>query len=382
MTNIVALPERYPGFVPERLIQARVARQLSRRELAELAGVTGQSIAYYEVGERRPDMRMVLKFSESLWRSPSFFLTPTPLIKEVETRFFRAVGKRTNRMNDSLEVRVKWLCEIISFISQKVRLPTVNLPQFPPPAARETYLPTEVEDIAQLTRRHWGLGDGPIANMVALLETFGVITTRFSFGSTRIDAFSCWISGRPYIVLGSDKKSAARSRFDAAHELGHLILHRDISQEDIHSKSTLDRIEAEANRFAGAFLLPRDSLLSEFYSTRMNHLEGLKKRWRVSMQAIAHRAKDVGAIDEYQYINFRKQISAQKMLTVEPLDDVLPIEQPRLIMKAWKIITDMAKPERLPETDLGLGSDLIEEVCGLSLDPQPPPAEPQLRQLN
>jgi Zn-dependent peptidase ImmA (M78 family) len=381
MTNIISLPERPIGFVPERLVQARVARELSRRELAELLGITGQSVAYYEVGERRPDMRMVLRFSECLGRSPGFFLTAhTAAGIPLETRFFRSIGRRTNRINDSLDVRAKWLWEVVAFIAERVRLPAVNLPQPPAPATREFYLPAEIEDIAQQTRRHWGLGDGPIANTIALLETYGAVTTRFSLGSARIDAFSYWMSGRPYIVLGSDKKSAARSRFDAAHELGHLILHREISQDDLLRKATLDRIESEANKFAGAFLLPRSSLLSEFYSTRMSHLEGLKMRWRVSMQAIAHRAKDIGAIDEYQYINFRKQISAQKMLTVETLDDVLPIEQPKLLMKAWAMISEGSNIERLAETVLGLGPDLVEEVCGLSLAPKPPPLEPILQQ--
>jgi Zn-dependent peptidase ImmA (M78 family)/transcriptional regulator with XRE-family HTH domain len=294
MTNILFLPDRGPGFVPERLTEARIARQMSRRELAELAQITGQAIAYYESGERCPDMRMVLKFSESLGRSPGFFLTGSSAVRGgIQTRFFRSTGRRSNRVNDALDVRTKWLWEVVAFIVSRVRLPTVNLPECPQPAAKDFFLPVEIEDIAQLTRRHWGLGDGPIANMVALLETYGAVATRFSLGSARIDAFSCWISGKPYIVLGSDRKSAARSRFDAAHELGHLILHRDISQEDIQKKSVLDRIEQEANRFAGAFLFPRNSFLSEFYSTRMGHLAGLKRRWRVSIQAIAHRAKDL-----------------------------------------------------------------------------------------
>jgi Zn-dependent peptidase ImmA (M78 family)/transcriptional regulator with XRE-family HTH domain len=381
MTNILFLPDRGPGFVPERLTEARIARQMSRRELAELAQITGQSIAYYESGERCPDMRMVLKFSESLGRSPGFFLTGSSAVRGgIQTRFFRSTGRRSNRVNDALDVRTKWLWEVVAFIVSRVRLPTVNLPECPQPAAKDFFLPVEIEDIAQLTRRHWGLGDGPIANMVALLETYGAVATRFSLGSARIDAFSCWISGKPYIVLGSDRKSAARSRFDAAHELGHLILHRDISQEDIQKKSVLDRIEQEANRFAGAFLFPRNSFLSEFYSTRMGHLAGLKRRWRVSIQAIAHRAKDLDAIDEYQYINFRKQISAQKMLVVETLDDVLPLENPSLLVKAWDLISQGGSASRVADTEFGLGADLVEEVCGISLD-SPPLSEPQLRRI-
>src|SRR3546814_6566541 len=40
-----------------------------------------------------------------------------------------------------------------------------------------------------------------------------------------VDAFSCWRNGQPFVFLNTFK-SAERSRFDAAHELAHLVLHR------------------------------------------------------------------------------------------------------------------------------------------------------------
>jgi Zn-dependent peptidase ImmA (M78 family) len=75
--------------------------------------------------------------------------------------------------------------------------------------------------------------------------------------------------------------------------------------------------------FAGAFLLPRNAMLREFCSVRMKHLEGMKERWRVSMQAIAHRAKQIGIIDENQYILFRKQSSFNRWNKNEPLVSTL-----------------------------------------------------------
>jgi hypothetical protein len=222
-------------------------------------------------------MSFVLKFSEALGRSPAFFLNAGPLFGSgLGTRFFRSAGHRTNRLNDSLDVRLKWLWEITSALSEVVRFPVPNIPSLARITGDGFDLP-EIELIATKTRRHWGLGDGPIANTVALLETQGVILSRFSMGSEEVDAFSCWISGCPFIVLGAGKQSAVRSRFDAAHELGHLILHRDISQEDLENPKMRARLEKEANQFAGAFLLPRTSLLGEFYSTRINHLKGLER---------------------------------------------------------------------------------------------------------
>jgi Zn-dependent peptidase ImmA (M78 family)/transcriptional regulator with XRE-family HTH domain len=382
MTNVTLLPDRASGFVPQRLIEARMARRLSRAELASLAGVTRQAIGYYESGERRPDMRMLLKFAEALGRSPRFFLNAGPPSGGTRgTRFFRSVGPRSNRLNESLDVRLKWLWEITTFLSDLVRLPAPNVP---PPAlpSGDGYSLPEIEHIATQTRRYWGLGDGPIANVIALLETHGVIMARFAMGSERVDAFSCWLSQRPYIVLGSGKESAVRSRFDAVHELAHLILHRDVSQEDIDVPEIRARIEQEANQFAGAFLLPRPSMLAEFYSSRLSHLEGLKLRWRVSMQAIAHRATQIGVLDDDQYINFRKQMSFKKWLALEPLDDQIPFEEPAYLKSCWALVLANIENIGISESGLGLGPDVVSELTGYSPTPPPPAPKPTLRRVS
>jgi hypothetical protein len=76
------------------------------------------------------------------------------------------------------------------------------------------------------------------------------------------------------------------------------------------------------------------------------------------MQAIAHRAKVIGAIDENQYVAFRIQMTKRKELTKEPLDDVLPVERPGLLYNAWK---KLIEKKRLPPPD-------SEEWMGTSLD--------------
>jgi Zn-dependent peptidase ImmA (M78 family)/transcriptional regulator with XRE-family HTH domain len=378
MSNLFQFPDRATGFVPYRLTEARLAKHMSRAELARELDVTGQAVGYYETGERRPDMSTLLRISEILKQPVSFFLKPTSVSQtgEIGTRFFRSVGPKTQKTNNALQVKTKWLWEIVDFISREIRLPAVDLPQFEARTGSSEYSLADIEDIARETRRQFGFGDGPISNMVATLETRGVVVTRFEIEDGAIDAFSCWVGGRPYVMLGSDKRSSCRSRFDAAHELGHLVLHRDITQEDISDKKTLARIEREANWFAGSFLLPREKLLQEFYSTRMSHLEGLKARWRVSMQAIAHRAKDVGAIDEYQYILFRKQISHNKWLSVEPLDRDIPLEQPAFLLKCWKLLVERGKvPEVSTEDAIGFSLELVQRLCGVvpeCVQPQEP----------
>ena len=373
MPNLFAFPDKSQGFVPQRLTEARMARQRSRAELARDLGISGQAVGYYEGGERRPDMGTLLRISELLEQPVSFFLRQSTVLSEhASARFFRSVGPKSNKLNAALDIKTKWLWEIVRFTLKHVRLPEPNLMIVDAPHGAR-YCLEEIEQIATKMRRHWGLGDGPIANVIALLETNGIIVSRFEMGSAQIDAFSTWVDRRPYVLLGSDKRSCARSRFDAAHELGHLLLHRDVAQEDLESKAVRDRVEKEAHWFAGAFLLPREALLAEFYSTRISHLIGMKRRWRVSMQAIAHRCKEIGAIDDVQYILFRKQLSARKELTNEPLDDELSLEQAGLLLKAWRLMIERKLvPEHGVEDQLGFSLDLVHRLCGMI--PQPAPS--------
>lgn len=366
MNRIVAFPDRTTGFVPQRLVEARLVRQTSRAELARDLGVTGQAIGYYETGDRRPDMSVLLRMAEILEQPVSFFLRASPSFEGVRgTRFFRSIGTRSNKLNHALDVKTKWLWELVNYIGQNIRMPAVSLPDVPPAKNDQGYSSREIDEIALSVRKHWGLGEGPIANVIALFETHGIVVTRFELGSDEIDAFSCWVRQRPYVLLGSEKKSCCRSRFDAAHELGHLLLHRHIGQEDLENKEIRDHIEHEANLFAGAFLLPRNAMLHEFYSTRMKHLQGMKVRWRVSMQAIAHRAKQIGIIDETQYILFRKQISFNRWNKAEPLDDVIPMEQPQWLLKCWKLLADnkLVREAGL-EDELGFSLDLVVRLFG------------------
>jgi len=365
--NVVRFPDRTSGVVPRRLVDARVALQLSRADVARVLNITGTAIGYYENGERRPDMRTLLELSRVLQQPVTFFFKESlinPSMKKV--RYFRSVGPKSNKINMALDVRTNWLWEFVQFLLDSgVRLPTPNIPFFEDVGHDGGYTLNQIEYIAARTRRYWKMGDGPINNMVALLESNGVIVSRLAIGSEKIDAFSCWIDGRPYVLLGSDKSRAVRSRYDAAHELGHIILHRDIAQDDLESKAVRDRIEDEANWFAGAFLLPRTSLFREFYSTRANHLKGLKARWIVSMQAIAHRARDIGAIDDNQYILFRIQMTKRKELTNEPLDDQIPLERPGLLFNAWKRLVDKGKlPEMDSDETLGISVDVLRDHIG------------------
>ncbi len=199
MTNVLQFPDRVSGFVPQRLTEARLARQLARTDVGRAVGMTGQAIGHYENGNRHPDMGTVLELARILGQPVPFFfraLHAGPTNRGV--RFFRSVGPKSNKLNMALDARTTWLKEFVQILLEYgIRLPTPNIPVFDDVKADGGFSFAQVDYLAARTRRFWGLGDGPINNMVALLEAKGVIVCRFEIGSIQIGAFSSWIVGRP-----------------------------------------------------------------------------------------------------------------------------------------------------------------------------------------
>src|SRR5437588_5667397 len=105
-----------------------------------------------------------------------------------------------------------------------------------------------IDRAAAICRQHWGLGMGPIPDLTAELEANGIVTSQIHVGVDNLDAFSHWSASdrTPYVIHGIDKGSAARCRFDAAHELAHLVLHYRIGQLQLNKKQDYKLIEEQA----------------------------------------------------------------------------------------------------------------------------------------
>ncbi|HVC52075.1 MAG TPA: XRE family transcriptional regulator [Stellaceae bacterium] len=340
MTNVLPLFGRSaPRLLPARLREARESKELSMSDLGDAIGLTRQAISFYESGEREPDPEMLMKIIGVLEQPISFFTTDRPRsFGRRGTTFFRSFKSKTKRTNRRCEVLSDWFAQTASFLDEFVNFPAVDLSEIAPPKQGQYYSDDEIEAAAAAVRRHWGLGDGPIADVVGLMESRGVIVARSDFGTDTVSAFSFWEGGRPFIFLGADKESAARSRFDAAHELAHLCLHRGVETQEL--ELDLDQVENEADRFASAFLLPAPTYSLEIFSTRLGAFVELKRRWKVSIAAQIFRCLDLSILSEMQALNLRKQLSAHHWRKHEPLDDVLPIEKPRVMEKALWLLLD------------------------------------------
>ncbi|MDQ0324226.1 Zn-dependent peptidase ImmA (M78 family)/transcriptional regulator with XRE-family HTH domain [Rhodopseudomonas julia] len=343
---------------------------MTQTELASIAGVSRQSISFYESGERVPEPATMNAIADALEQPMAFFVKEEPPTFGMHsTNFFRKVGADTKRRNMACEVMARWLSQTAYAFDSIANYPAVDLPAFEPSnRGSPGYDEDEIEEIAEQVRQLFGLGLGPISNVVRLLESKGVLVCRVEMPGEKVEAFSFWSGARPFIFLASDKDSGARARFDAAHELGHLVLHRWVDAVEIEDKDRLKEIEREADYFAGAFLLPRKSFPNEVFTPRLTAFVDLKTRWKVSIAAMIYRCKSLGVFDEQQVTNLYKQISAKKWRRQEPLDGPsgLPIEQPILLRRVVELVIESGRMEKDEiRAALSFNPPMIEQLTGL-----------------
>lgn len=333
-------------FDGDRLRQARLYNGMRKVDVAEAVGITPAAVGQYESGRTRPSAQVMVSLAVRLGFPPEFFERRGGLIAVPENlAHFRKLRSTTRADRERLLVRLELLSEVMEIIEEHVELPAVDVPEY---IISEDGEEGEPEAAAAAVRTAWGLGSGPIDHVVRLLESKGIVVVRPRFDTSQVDAFSTWAGKRPVIVLGSDKADAARSRFDAAHELGHLVMHHDV-QPGHHA------VEQQAHRFASAFLLPASAIGQEL-PHRMSWAAffALKERWRVSLQALLYRARTLGALSPDAYRRAQIYLVRQGWRDNEPVE-IGPPEEPALVERALALM----------RSELGMDDQVVSNACAL-----------------
>ena len=335
-------------FSGERLREAREFRGLTLGETAVLVGVTRQAISLFENNRKAPGAETLGQLSRALEFPVAFFLRDNEAPERDGPLNFRKLSSATKRERAKAGVYEHWLAEAADGLLSRVDLPPADLPDFSD-LEFESLTREDLEDLAEKTRRHWGLGDGPISNLTLLLENHGVLVVRVPLAA-RLDGLSAWRGPQPIVMVNSEA-SWARGRLDIAHELAHLLLHRSVTEEDLLVAERHKLIESQAFYLGMAILFPRISFVREFYSTAMPALTDLKRRWGVSIQALVTRAYHLRLISENQRMYIFRQMSIGKMRTVEPLDKEIAAERPSLLRKILKFLSEsgIENPRTLAE---------------------------------
>lgn len=312
---------------------ARSAHNMSLADVGEAVGKSKQFIQRLEADRDEPTNELVEKLADLLKVEVSFFFSsPGHILTEEAYHFRKLIGTKTADKQSAI-ANGELFHRVVSFIDSRLKLPQFDFP------AHDISTPEKAERAAERCRSHWELGIGPIGSMIRVVENAGAVVTTFETSTKEIDALSI-ASPRPIVIMKRGEVSACRARFGQAHEIAHFVGHEGQLTGDKGS-------EAEANRFAGAFLMPRSSFAKEFPQLRggtqinWKALSELKLRWRVSKAGMLYRARQLGLLTEEQYRRaIVGHLFSKGQRFVEDEDSLIAHEKPELLLNALRVMKD------------------------------------------
>jgi Zn-dependent peptidase ImmA (M78 family)/DNA-binding XRE family transcriptional regulator len=338
-------------FNPTRLTWARRRRGLTKTRVAAAIGVELRSVTAYEAGEFAPESDRLRRIAQVLRFPVRFFFGDDLGEPALDAASFRSMSKMTAGQRDTALGSGAIALLLNQWIEARFTMPEPKLPDL----SRDA----NPESAAEAVRRDWGLGELPIKNMVHLLEARGVRVYSLAIDAAEVDAFSMWRQDRPFVFLNT-LKSAEHARFDAGHELGHLILHR-------HAAPHGQQAEQDANAFASALLMPAASVRAHAprFAT-LDQLMRLKKIWGVSLAAITYRLHKLGLLSDWHYRKLYIEISKRGYRKAEP--EGAPRETSQVLHKVFAFLrTQGVIKHAIADAVHVYPEDINELVFGLAL---------------
>lgn len=317
-------------MISERVRHAREFCNLTQTALAELAGVGQSKISDIEGSRQMASSEDVARIAAATGFPVSFFQAgPLPDLPDGN---FRRLKRGKARVTRQVRAQARQIVELVQRAESEVRMPPVRL------SPVRTVADTDaIEAAAAEFRDVAGVGErDPIPNLTRAVERAGVVVAGLPNEIPDHYGFSAWpdfgFDGRPIIVFARDVPGD-RQRWTIAHELGHLLLHSPLRDDEM----TLDTAEKEANRFAGALLLPREIAVEAMRPPlTLTTLAHVKATFGASIGTCAHRARDLDLISEKRFVSLRKQMTSRGWHRQEPVE--VPHEQPMLIRKVLDLV--------------------------------------------
>ncbi len=309
---------------PNMLTLAREFRGLTQKELAEKLDVSPPIISRMEADLLPVSEDMLDRLSNVLQLPKKFFSEPAK-IYPFGIHLYRKAKGIPQKILTSINAEINVDSIRIDKLLRAAKITSDDVPYIELEANAEKY--KAVSDIARAMRIGWRIPRGPIENLTKILEDAGILVVYSNFNTRFFDAVSFSTQSRRYVIFVNAQMPGDRIRYSLAHECGHIIMHR----------IPHDKIEDEANDFAGEFLLPEKEIRPYLSNLTLEALANLKRYWKVSMQAILVRAKTLGTITPNQYRYLWMQMAKMGYKLNEPIEVMR--EQPTLLQELVNVYT-------------------------------------------
>jgi Zn-dependent peptidase ImmA (M78 family)/transcriptional regulator with XRE-family HTH domain len=309
-------------MIGERLQRARKGAGLALRALAEQADLSHTTISKFEKELQKPSSAQLIRLAKILGVRTEYFFRPETL--KIEGIEYRKKSTLSQKSLDKIQADIfdqaeRWH-ELLNLYPQPP-IQSFALPEGLPELISDA---EQVEALAETVRINWNLGLNCIPDMIDTLESQGIMVISSTVNSdNKFDGLAGIINSMPLIVVGANW-TGDRQRFTLAHELGHLLLKGRLDE------SLLAEEENLCHRFAGAFLLPKQTII-EHLGAKRHRLESeelylLKHEFGLSMQGILYRALHTEIITQTTFQKMYKLFSLKGWRTQEPKEQY-PSEQ-------------------------------------------------------
>jgi Zn-dependent peptidase ImmA (M78 family)/DNA-binding XRE family transcriptional regulator len=291
---------------PSRLRAARKMAGLTLEDLSGLLGhrVTKQALNKYEQDTMKPDSDLLLPLCEALGVRPDYFTRAHQV--NIEHYSFRKLAKLQKREQAMAIEKTRDAVERYFELEDLLGMEQ-PFEQHIPGLDFVVSDADGAEQAALLVRQAYQLGNGPLYNVVEMLEEKGIRVIEIELDEG-FNGMSAMIDDRvPVIVLNSffDNK-LDRKRFTTLHELAHLLIRFDPELEEKQQERLCDA-------FAGAMLLPGEQVRTMLGSHRSaliwNELVLIKELYGISIRAILYRARKYDIITDYDLTSKMAELS-------------------------------------------------------------------------
>ncbi|WP_373600850.1 XRE family transcriptional regulator [Paraclostridium bifermentans] len=346
-------------FNGKKLKNARVYRAKTVDILAKETKLNKKDIMAFEGDKYKPTLENEMKLANALSFPRDYFSEKDAANVVVENTHIRTESTLPRVDDIAFKEKLVMTHRLLNFIQGYIKFPEMNLPN----NLNRNY---DIEVLADNVRNYFGLGDGPIGNMVSLLEVNGIFISATNIDKKGALAFSqkqtIGKDSRYFISLGNDRKSAPIRNYDLAYELAYIIA----TEANIQSK------KFSKDEFACAFLMPKESFivdLEKAYELE-DYLE-LKKKWIVPVWAMILRGYQLGKVSYKKYMYLMNEMDKKGWSKKEPLDDNIKSTHPILLKKSFdmmiegKIMNEGLFMNNLSNYGLSIYPQDVEELLGL-----------------
>ncbi|TIH30792.1 XRE family transcriptional regulator [Subtercola vilae] len=349
---------------PERILAVRDLLGETLQNLASSAGISQSYLSEIAAGTRPFTIEHAEKIAAATGFPIEFFHVDAPAIGDTTLQFRKLKSSKAKTTRKAVQY-FREASRMVQAVAPASGLKTASLPYVNEPSGG-VLDENEIEHVANAVRTLMQLGPAdPVPNATRAIERLGIVVIPVLLDPT--DEVRVVEEGHFGISHGDDHgvplvgyfpgSSPDRDRFTLGHELGHILLHSHRSSEDP---------EREANRFAGALLMPKAAARSELHSQiTLSQLARVKAQFGISIQALIMRAAALHIIDQQRQRSLFVQLSARGWRQNEPVE-VQP-EHPILMRRLLELSLPDDPSSREIEKATGLPRAYVRAIA-----PSPP----------